>query len=110
MSALSHENKPNQDTFVQEGAVSPLVRLLKSKDPRCQLKAACALQMLADENPFAQEEIDKCEAAKPLIRLLKLWAVNMKEQGTYEDVDPFKLQYWMSGCGLFRFSRVHRHP
>ena len=62
--------------------MKPLVNLLRSKDSRCQLKAARALQALAEDNQYAQEEIDKCDAGKPLIRLLKLWDVNMKEQGT----------------------------
>ena len=82
VSALAHSNRPNQDHFIGEGAVTPLVKLLRSKDSRCQLKAARALQALAEDNEYAQEEIDKCDAGKPLIRLLKLWDVNMKEQGT----------------------------
>ena len=61
--------------------MKPLVKLLRSKDSRCQLKAARALQALAEDNQYAQEEIDNCDAGKPLIRLLKLWDVNMKEQG-----------------------------
>ena len=59
------------------------MKLLRSKDSRCQLKAARALQTLSENNQYAQEEIDKCDAGKPLIRLLKLWDVNMKEQGKF---------------------------
>ena len=62
--------------------MKPLVKLLKGKDSRCQLKAARALQALAEDNQYAQEEIDGCDSLKPLIRLLKLWDVNIKEQGT----------------------------
>ena len=83
VSALGYSNRPNQDHFIREGAVTPLVKLLRSKDSRCQLKAARALQALAEDNEYAQEEIDKCDAGKPLIRLLKLWDVNMKEQGIF---------------------------
>ena len=66
--------------------MKPLVKLLRSKDSRCQLKAARALQALSEDNAYAQEDVDKHGAGKPLIRLLKLWDVNMKEQGLNKSI------------------------
>ena len=45
------------------------------------MKAASALESLASNNPEAQKEIDTADAQRPLIRLLKMWAIEVKEQG-----------------------------
>ena len=81
MSALAKNHQTNQGLFISEGAVQPLVQLMRRQDSVCQLKAASALESLAEGNPSAQQEIDNYDAAKSLIRLLKLWAMEMKEQG-----------------------------
>ena len=64
-----------------KGAVKPLVCLAKSTKTLCQVKAASALESLATSNPEVQKEIDAADAQKPLIRLLKMWAIEVKEQG-----------------------------
>ena len=46
------------------------------------MKAASALESLAASNPEAQKEIDAADAQRPLIRLLKMWLIEVKEQGT----------------------------
>lgn len=55
--------------------------LAKSTKTLCQVKAASALESLAANNPEAQREIDAADAQRPLIRLLKMWAIEVKEQG-----------------------------
>lgn len=66
---------------VAKGAVKPLVLLAKSTKTLCQVKAASALESLAASNPEAQKEIDAADGQRPLIRLLKMWAIEVKEQG-----------------------------
>lgn len=78
---MAKNHKENQDLVVAKGAVKPLVCLAKSTKTLCQVKAASALESLATSNPEAQKEIDAADAQKPLIRLLKMWAIEVKEQG-----------------------------
>lgn len=47
------------------------------------MKAASALEALAENNPEAQGIVEQAEAAKPLIRLLKVWSIEVKEQGMF---------------------------
>ena len=63
--------------------MKPLVKQLRNISSLCQVKAASALEALAEDNPEAQGIIDQSEAAKPLIRLLKVWSINVKEQGKF---------------------------
>lgn len=58
-----------------------MVVLAKSTKTLCQVKAASALESLASNNPEAQKDIDTADAQRPLIRLLKMWAIEVKEQG-----------------------------
>ena len=78
---MAKDHRENQDLVVAKGAVKPLVSLAKSTKTLCQVKAASALESLAMSNPEAQKEIDAADAQKPLIRLLKMWAIEVKEQG-----------------------------
>ena len=78
---MTKDHRENQDLVVAKGAVKPLVSLAKSTKTLCQVKAASALESLATSNPEAQKEIDAADAQKPLIRLLKMWAIEVKEQG-----------------------------
>jgi len=78
---LAKDHRENQDLVVAKGAVKPLVSLAKSTKTLCQVKAASALESLAMSNSEAQKEIDAADAQKPLIRLLKMWAIEVKEQG-----------------------------
>jgi len=80
---LTKDHRENQDLVVAKGAVKPLVTLAKSTKTLCQVKAASALESLATSNPEAQKEIDAADAQKPLIRLLKMWAIEVKEQGVF---------------------------
>ena len=83
LSALTKDHRENQDLVVAKGAVKPLVSLAKSTKTLCQVKAASALESLATSNPEAQKEIDAADAQRPLIRLLKMWAIEVKEQGMH---------------------------
>lgn len=58
-----------------------MVSLAKSTKTLCQVKAAGALESLATNNSEAQRDIDIADAQRPLIRLLKMWAIEVKEQG-----------------------------
>lgn len=78
---MAKDHRENQDLVVAKGAVKPLVSLAKSTKTLCQVKAASALESLAMSNAEAQKEIDAADAQKPLIRLLKMWAIEVKEQG-----------------------------
>lgn len=57
-----------------------MVAMARSKSTTCQVKAASALEALAENNPKAQLVIDEADAPKPLIRLLKKWETEVKEQ------------------------------
>lgn len=62
--------------------------LAKSIQTTCQVKAASALESLAENNPEAQQIIDAANAPLPLIRLLKLWNIEVREQGKKNDKLP----------------------
>ena len=83
LSAIARNNRFNQDLIAsKQGAVKGLVDLLNSKNPVCQVKAAIAIESLAVRNSNVQRLVEDVGAVKPLIRLLKIWSIEVKEQGT----------------------------
>ena len=88
LSVLAKNHKANQDLIVSKAGVKPLVTLAKSIQTTCQVKAASALESLAENNPEAQQIIDAANAPLPLIRLLKLWNIEVREQGKKNDKLP----------------------
>ena len=83
LSAIALCNRINQDLIASKGgAVNGLVELVNSKNPVCQVKAACAIESLAQGNSNVQRLIEDAGAVRPLIRLLKIWSIEVKEQGT----------------------------
>lgn len=88
---LCDGNHDNQTAVAKSGAIAiltqllsgvkPLVSLAKSTRTLCQVKAAGALESLATNNSEAQRDIDVADAQRPLIRLLKMWKIEVKEQG-----------------------------
>lgn len=70
LAALTRNHKQNQDIAID--AARPLVGLLKLRNMEVQVKAAAALESLAENNPHSQEAILALDAPTHLIRLLKV--------------------------------------
>ncbi|XP_061081751.1 ankyrin and armadillo repeat-containing protein [Conger conger] len=77
--ALGH--RQNQDAVCSAGAVGPLVLILRGRRLAAQVRAARALETIADHNPPVQARFLKKSAAKQLLRLLKVFQPEVKEQG-----------------------------
>ncbi|XP_064167188.1 ankyrin and armadillo repeat-containing protein [Anguilla rostrata] len=77
--ALGHRG--NQDAVCAAGAVGPLVRILRGRRLAAQVRAARALETVAEHNPAIQARFLKKSAAKHLLRLLKVFQAEVKEQG-----------------------------
>ena len=85
-SAIARDNHVNQNLIASvHGAVKGLVELVNSKNPVCQVKAANAIESLACGNVDVQAIIEDAGAVRPLIRLLKIWSIEVKEQGTSQN-------------------------
>lgn len=84
LSALTRGNCTNQDLIASiPGAVKGLVELVNSKNSVCQVKAASAIESLTQSNFSVQRLVEDAGAVRPLIRLLKIWSIEVKEQGIY---------------------------
>ena len=82
LSAIAHGNHTNQDLIASiPGAIKGLVELINSKNSVCQVKAASAVESLAHGNVSVQRLIEDAGAVRPLIKLLKIWSIEVKEQG-----------------------------
>lgn len=84
LSAIARGSRRNQDLIASiPGTVKGLVSLVNSKNSACQVKAASAIESLAQGNVNVQRLVEDAGAVRPLIRLLKIWSIEVKEQGTY---------------------------
>jgi hypothetical protein len=87
LSAIARDSRINQDLIASiPGAVKGLVELVSSKNSVCQVKAASAIESLAQGNFNVQKLVEDAGAVRPLIRLLKIWSIEVKEQGTIKMV------------------------
>ena len=69
--AIVLKNKVNQDIFVSEGGVQPLVDLIKQRSKECQIAAVEAMQALAEDNENNQTILTEHGCVMILMRLLK---------------------------------------
>lgn len=69
---LAHGHRENQESIFSAGAVGPLVRILHSRRMPAKVKAARALEAIADHNVAIQTQFLKTSATKHLLRLLKV--------------------------------------
>ena len=83
VASLTRYHQPNQDALLSCGGLIYLVSLLQSPDSVCQLNAANAIEAITENNVAAQDAVNKMNVTKPLIRLMKLWDISMKEQGRH---------------------------
>ncbi|XP_023930596.1 ankyrin and armadillo repeat-containing protein-like [Lingula anatina] len=82
IAALCRGHRKNQDAVVAEGAVRPLVNLIKGRgNITVQVKAAAAVEALAENNPPSQHAFLELECPKVLTKFFKVWSVSVKEQG-----------------------------
>ncbi|KAM9484134.1 ankyrin and armadillo repeat-containing protein isoform 3-T3 [Salvelinus alpinus] len=81
LAELAKGHRENQDTICGAGAVAPLVLILRGRKIAAQVTAARALEAIADHNPAIQARFLKKSAAKHLLRLLKVFQVEAREQG-----------------------------
>jgi hypothetical protein len=82
LSAIARGSHVNQNLIASiPGAVKGLVELAASKNSVCQVKAASAIESLAQRNVNVQRLVEDAGAVRPLIRLLKIWSIEVKEQG-----------------------------
>ena len=82
LSAIARGSHVNQNLIASiPGAVKGLVELAASKNSVCQVKAASAIESLAQRNVHVQRLVEDAGAVRPLIRLLKIWSIEVKEQG-----------------------------
>ncbi|KAJ8403521.1 hypothetical protein AAFF_G00352930 [Aldrovandia affinis] len=81
LAELAHGHRQNQDAICSAGAVGPLVQILRGRRLSAQVKAARALEAVADHNPSTQSRFLKKSAAVHLLRLLKVFQVEVREQG-----------------------------
>lgn len=82
LSAIARDSRINQDLIASKpGAIKGLVELVNSKNSVCQVKAASAIESLAQGNFDVQRLLEDAGAVRPLIRLLKIWSIVVKEQG-----------------------------
>ena len=82
LSAIAKGSHENQDRIASiPGALKGLVNLMNSKNALCQVKAANAIESLAQDNTEIQRLLEDRGAVRPLIKLLKVWSIPVKEQG-----------------------------
>lgn len=72
LAELAWGHRENQEVICAAGAVSPLVRILRSRRMPAQVKAAKALEAIADHNAAIQTRFLKRSATKHLLWLLKV--------------------------------------
>ena len=72
MAELAHGHRENQEDICSAGAVSPLVLILRGRRMTAQVKAAKALEAIADHNAAIQTRFLKKSASRHLLRLLKV--------------------------------------
>ncbi|KAL2081373.1 hypothetical protein ACEWY4_023226 [Coilia grayii] len=81
LAELAWGHRENQEVICAAGAVSPLVRILRSRRMPAQVKAAKALEAIADHNAAIQTRFLKRSATKHLLWLLKVFQLDIREQG-----------------------------
>ena len=69
--AIVYRHKANQDSFVSEGGVQPLVELTRLRSRECQFAAVEAIHALAEENEGNQGILTEHGCVMILMRLLK---------------------------------------
>ncbi|XP_004674502.1 PREDICTED: ankyrin and armadillo repeat-containing protein [Condylura cristata] len=77
---VARHNREVQDAIAMEGAIPPLVALFKGK-LSVQLKGAMAVESLANNNPHIQKAFLERSLTKYLLKLLKAFQIDVKEQG-----------------------------
>lgn len=77
---VSRDNKDVQNVVALEGAIPPLVALFKGKQVSVQVKGAMAVESLASYNPPIQKAFLEKSLSKYLLKLLKAFQIDVKEQ------------------------------
>ena len=72
ISAITHNNKKNQQIALKQGVIRAIVGLLKSRNMTVQLKVAMALESLAINNVETQAAILTFDAATYMIKLVEV--------------------------------------
>ncbi|XP_036395920.1 ankyrin and armadillo repeat-containing protein [Megalops cyprinoides] len=81
LAELARGHRQNQDAMGAAGAVGPLVQILQGRRLPLMVKAAMALETIADQNPAIQARFLRKSAARHLLRLLKVFQLEVREQG-----------------------------
>ncbi|XP_053482162.1 ankyrin and armadillo repeat-containing protein isoform X2 [Ictalurus furcatus] len=81
LAELAHGHTENQDLICGACAVPPVVQVLSSRKISSQVKAAKVLEAIAHQNPVVQEQFLNKSAARLLLRLLKVFDQEVREQG-----------------------------
>jgi hypothetical protein len=72
ISAITHNNFNNQLLSLKQGAIEPVVNLLKSRNITVQLKAALAIESFTMNNQATQKAVLDLDAASYLIKLMEV--------------------------------------
>ncbi|XP_027023459.2 ankyrin and armadillo repeat-containing protein isoform X1 [Tachysurus fulvidraco] len=81
LAELARDHRENQDLIFGMFAVTPVVQVLSCRKISSQVKAAKALEAIAHQNPVIQEHFLNQSATKHLLRLLKVFDQEVREQG-----------------------------
>lgn len=72
ISAITRNNKENQQLALDQGLIVVVAELLKSKNMTVQVKASLALESLSLNNQITQDSLLGLDAATYMIRLLEV--------------------------------------
>lgn len=72
ISAITRNNRENQQLALDQGLIVVVAELLKSKNMTVQVKASLALESLSLNNQITQDALLGLDAATYMIRLLEV--------------------------------------
>ncbi|KAM5152418.1 ankyrin and armadillo repeat-containing protein [Mantella aurantiaca] len=79
---LARGNKNLQDAIAKENAIIALINIIRLKKLSNQVKAAMAIEALADHNAAIQKEFLDRSTSKHISKLLKVFHLEVREQGS----------------------------
>ncbi|XP_032818580.2 ankyrin and armadillo repeat-containing protein [Petromyzon marinus] len=81
LATVTRAHEGNQAAAAAGGALAALARLVCSRRTEEQVRAAVALQALCDGNPGIQRDFLALSVTQPLLRLLKVFQLEVREHG-----------------------------
>uniref|UniRef100_A0A4W3JVB7 Ankyrin and armadillo repeat containing n=1 Tax=Callorhinchus milii TaxID=7868 RepID=A0A4W3JVB7_CALMI len=82
LAELACDHRSNQVSIADEGSVDLLINILGGTKLHLQLKAAKTVEALADRNPTIQKAFLERSADKYLLKLLKVFDLEVREQAS----------------------------